>query len=187
MTERDELKSEATELGVDFKGNISNDKLKALVIAAREEAEGDTDELIDDAPESPAMKPAEPDEEVAKPETIAPLTGTPAQQARSKQRQKIKAAKKRSFALSVVTITNRDNRENDIMTSVYLSFENQHFGLSKHIPLDVPVQVEQALIDIAESTSMTLHRAEIVNGKPTGNKIAKSVKKFSVSYARNQD
>jgi hypothetical protein len=85
---------------------------------------------------------------------------------------------------SIVTITNKDNRENDVMTSVYLSFENQYFGLSKQVPLDLPVELENSLIKIAEGVRITLHKDEVRDGRRTGNKIPTSVKKFAISYAR---
>ena len=119
-----------------------------------------------DTPEEPVAK--------AKPASKRPLT----------LREKVKAAKDKAFKTSVVTITNKDNRENSIMTTVHLSFENQHFGLSKIVPLDIPVELEDSLIRLAENTMMTLHKEEIVNGARTGNKIAVSVKKFAVSYAQ---
>lgn len=96
-----------------------------------------------------------------------------------------KKAKKKAFATRVITITNKDNRENDVMTTAYLSFENQHFGLSKLVPLDIPVELEQGLIDVAETTMITLHKDEIVKGRRTGNKVAVRVKKFAVSYVDN--
>jgi len=84
----------------------------------------------------------------------------------------------------IVTITNKDNRDNDFTTTASLSFENQFFGLAKNVPLDVPVELEQALIDIAESTIITHHKDEIVDGKRTGNKVPVSVKKYVVSYGK---
>jgi hypothetical protein len=101
-------------------------------------------------------------------------------------RRKIAEARKKAFKTHIVTLTNKDSRENDVMTTVNLSFENQYFGLSKIIPLGVPVELEKALIDIAESTRITLHKDEVVSGKRTGNKVPVSVKKFAISYSRQQ-
>jgi len=166
--ERNELLEKANALGLDFPSNIKTERLKLMIT----ESEG------------PALregtKPGVDDEEVE----ISVKTET--EKKPNTLRQKIAAAKKRASALSVVTITNRDNRENDVVTTVPLSFENQYFGLSRNVPLDIPVELEQALIDIAEGTMMSLHKAEVVNGRRTGNKVTVSVKKFGISYAKNQ-
>lgn len=182
MSARDDLKAEALALGLTFKGNISNVKLKALV----ESAGGDSDPIAEKAPPSPAVKKGS-KTKVETDSEPAPITHQ--DKARAKQaifRKKVATARAQAFKTSIVTITNKDNRENDFMTTVYLSFENQYFGLSKSVPLDVPVELENALLAIAASTSMTLHKDEIVDGKRTGNKIATTVKKFAISYARKQ-
>lgn len=108
----------------------------------------------------------------------------PAPRGRKRMREIIAESKKRALRKHVVTITNKDNRENDVMTTVPLSFENAYFGISRKVPLDIPVEIEEALLDIAESTMMTLHKDEIKNGQRTGNKIPVSVKKFAISYAK---
>ena len=92
--------------------------------------------------------------------------------------------KKRAFKTTVITLTNKDNRENDVVTTAYLSFENQYFGLSKIVPLDIPVELEAALIAIAERSMITLHKDEIIDGKRTGNKTPVRVKKYAISYGK---
>ena len=86
----------------------------------------------------------------------------------------------------MVTITNKDPRDNNFTTTASLSFENQYFSIAKNVPLDVKVELEQALIDIAESVIITLHKDEIVGGKRTGNKVPVRTKKYVVSYAEKQ-
>lgn len=169
--ERAELLAKADELGLTYPKNISTLKLEENIIAALDaEVNPPVDE---DSFKSTDIKLEKEDPEV--PSRLSTLDTL---------RNAILAAKKRAFATQVVTLTNRDNRENDFMTTAYLGFENQHFNLSKLVPLDVPVELEQALIDVAESTMITLHKDQIVDGKRTGNKIATPVKKFSVSYAK---
>ena len=166
MTTREALIATATDLGLDFKGNISNEKLKALVA----EAEGPKA-----APEPEAEPEAEPTALVNKvSKEKRPLT----------LREKIQQSKARASKLVVVTITNKDNRENDVMTTVHLSVENQHFAIGRNVPLDIPVEIEQCLVDLAECTMMTLHKDEIVNGRRTGNKVPVTVKKFAISYGK---
>ncbi|MEE8599385.1 MAG: hypothetical protein V3S69_07780 [Dehalococcoidales bacterium] len=106
-------------------------------------------------------------------------------QAKYARRRKIVAkARARAFKTHIVTLTNKDNRENDVMTTAHLGFENQYFGLSKNVPLDIPVELEQALIQIAAACTMTMHKDEIVDGKRTGNKVSVRVKKYAISYSR---
>lgn len=173
MSDRTELLLKAEELGLNFPKNIPTLKLEELIIESLESevnpSEVDEESLVDDFVE-------EPSEEVEKVSNKLPELEL--------RRNIIRNARERAYATQIVTITNRDNRENDFMTTAYLSFENQHFGLSKLVPLDIPVELEQGLIDVAESTMITLHKDEIVAGKRTGNKVPVQVKKFAVSYGR---
>lgn len=163
--ERQELLEAANDLGLEFKGNISNEKLRGMVA----EAQG------------PAIKEEEP-ELVETPPAPDPRNDSPVM----RKRRKINAAKKAATKKRIVTITNKDNRENEFMTTVHLSVENQYFSISRIIPLDIPVEIEQCLITNAETTMMTLHKDEVVKGRRTGNKITVRTKKFAVSYAQNQ-
>jgi hypothetical protein len=202
MSDRDELIKQAEELGLDFPKNIPGEKLSKMVDEALEQGpyenqKFDVDELTEEE-----MK-FENDEKIAKEqaakeeaaaiaelqESMKKTENSNSDRMPSKRmlmRRKIAESRKKAFKTHIVTLTNKDSRENDIMTTVHLSFENQHFGLSKIVPLDVPVEIEKALIDIAESTRITLHKDEIVSGKRTGNKIPVSVKKFAISYSRQQ-
>ena len=174
MSARKELLEKASGLGLTFPKNISTEKLENLVVTAMEENV-----------KPPAVKEEPPTEP---PVAVKKETKSNSILSELDARQTfIAKSKQKAFATSVVTLTNKDNRENDVMTTAYLSFENQHFGLSKIVPLDVPAELEQALIRVAESTMITLHKDEIVDGKRTGNKKAVSVKKFAVSYEKNQD
>jgi len=163
MSDRTELLAKASELGLTYPKNIATLKLEELIISTLE-----------------AEVTPKPVKEVI-PEPVEELP-TERMSKLELRRKVINDAKAKAFATQIVTITNRDNRENDFMTTAYLSFENQFFGISKLVPLDMPVELEQALIDIAESTTIVLHKDEIVDGKRTGNKIATQVKKFAVSY-----
>ena len=174
--DREAMIAEAIDLGLDFKGNISNKNLAAMLA----DFKGEPPPVDEPAPPSP------PERELSAAEIVAAEAQAKAQEKFRLKREKIAAAKARAMKKHVVTITNKDNRENDVMTTVYLGFENQHFGVSKLVPLDTPVELEQALINIAANTTMTLHKDEIVDGKRTGNKVPTRVKKFAISYHRNQ-
>jgi hypothetical protein len=181
--ERQALIDKANDLALDFKGNISNADLQAMI----DEAAG------------PAVKEEEPAEaEMAASQTAAlkssadvtnqeeilnSLKERAKTDKRLAKRLKIKAARDKAFATRIVTITNKDKRENEVMTTAFLSVENEHFGVSKVVPLDIAVELEVCLIKVAESTMMTLHKDEIKNGQRTGNKVAVPTKKYIVSYS----
>lgn len=160
--DRKELIDQANELGLEFAKNISTVKLQELVQESQgpEEKQEEQTNNIDVSAEKPVLTSLQ------------------------KRRKFIAERKAKALKTSVVTITNKDNRDNDYTTTAHLSFENQYFGVAKNVPLDEPVELEQALIDIAESTMITHHKDEIVNGKRTGNKVATAVKKYVVSYAK---
>ena len=183
-TEREDLLNEANNLGLQFQPNIPSKKLVALIA----EAKGEPPAVEEDAPPSPAAKAPTKEEEAEEASNKSKDVGKPGRQLTEYElkRQRISVAKAKAFKTKIVTITNKDNRENDIMTTVYLSFENQYFSLSKIVPLDIPVQLETALIKIAENTTMTLHKDEIKAGRRTGNKLPLTVKKFAISYSQNQ-
>ena len=179
--------NEANELGIEFHKTIGTKKLEALIA----DFKGEPPPVEEKAPPSPAAKPDADDvldEMEAQDEAAIEMSRTRRGQARDRfvaKRQRIAAAKARAFKQRIVTITNKDPRENEITTTAYVSFENQYFGLSKIVPLDIPVELEQALINILAATTMTLHRDEIVNGQRTGNKVPITVKKYAISYAHS--
>jgi len=181
--ERKTLIEEANSLGLEFQPNIPTAKLKNLIA----EAKGEPPEVEETAPASPKAK-VDASEETEKEDAPTPegslVAEKPAMTKYELKRKKIADAKARAQKTRVVTITNKDNRENDFMTTVYLSFENQYFGISKIVPLDVPVELENSLIQIAAATMMTLHKDEIIDGKRTGNKVPVRVKKFAISYGK---
>lgn len=183
MSKRDELVAEATDLGLEFKGNISNAKLEEMIVEAT------TLKPVDETPPpSPAVKPEE--QEAAEDEVVfesaKERAAAIASRKHAAKRKKISEAKKRAFEKHIVTITNKDPRENDVMTTAYLAFENQYFGLARLVPLDMPVELEAALIKIAAGCTMTLHKDEIVNGRRTGNKVPTRVKKYAISYSHQK-
>lgn len=180
MTERQKMMQDANDLGLSFPGNISNIKLAALL--ADEQGLPTPHES---APAGPAMK-AESEEESIKDVNInAKESHRQALKSTALQRRKyVKAQKAAAMKTQIVTLTNKDPRENTVMTTAYLSFENQYFGVARLVPLDIPVELETALIKIAASCTMTLHQDEVVDGRRTGNKQATRVKKYAISYSR---
>jgi len=153
MKERKELIEEANQLGLEFKGNISTQKLHEMVEAHYDnEAAGD--------------KPTE------KEETVETTT-----------RNDIFAeVKKKALATKVVTITSNDTRTNSDETMVYLAVENMHFAVGGWYPLNEPIEIQNCLIDIAKNTKITLHKDEVIDGRRTGNKVPVRTNAYNVNF-----
>ena len=95
----------------------------------------------------------------------------------------IAKVKKEAFAKRKVIITYNDKRDNNETNSAYLTCENMYFSLSKLVPLDTPVELEQCLINTAKEAKISVHRPDIVKGVQNSAKI-RSVfaPKYTVSY-----
>lgn len=165
----DELKAEATGLGITFSPNIGEKTLIGKIDAYYEsQSAGDLVEMKDET------------EDETETETV--VVDKLPKSAKVKLREKVLAAKAKAMKKRVVTITSNDKRTNDVATTEYLGFENQYFGMSRIVPLDIPMELEACLIDVAKTTYITLHKDEIIDGKRTGNKVAVPVKKLNVSF-----
>lgn len=178
VNERQTLIAKAQELGVDFPKTAKNTAIAALI------AEAESEIVRPEADESaPIIEEAVVEEAPTVKKVTTKKSGpTQSQEAIPGSRGFIAAAKKRAMATSIVTINNKDPRENNVATSVFLSMENQHFSIAKQVPLDTPVELEQCLINTAKGVTMTLHKDEIVNGQRTGNRTPVTVKKYTISY-----
>lgn len=184
MSNREDMIAEATDLGLEFPGNISNIKLAEMLA----EEKGEPAPLNESAPAGPATKPEPEDTEAEDVMTAVDnsraAVRTAVQLEHQRRRKYIARMKEAAMKTHIVTLTNKDSRENDATDTAYLSFENQFFGLSKVVPLDEPVELETALIQIAASCTMPAHRDEIgKDGRPTGNKRTVRVKKYAISYS----
>lgn len=94
----------------------------------------------------------------------------------------IAKVKSEAFKTRVVTITSNDKRDNDVTTAVILTCENQYFNLSKIVPLNIPVELEQCLIDTAKDVKIPIHTDEVINGKRTGNSTTLLINKYNISF-----
>lgn len=173
MATLEELKTEADNLGITYAPKIGAEKLQAKIDAHYESQAAD-DLVQETAEETPV-------EDTNKLDAI-PVNSSPAQK-RAKNMREI-AAEMRTAAMKtrVVRLSNNDKRDSHVTTTAYLSMENQYFGLSKIVPLDIPIELEQCLIDVAKNVEIILHVDEIIDGKRTGNKRPQYVKKYVVSY-----
>ena len=151
----EEARTEADQLGLKYSPNIGLAKLEEKIEGHyATQAAGDIVTEVEEETEAV---------EVAKP-AAGKLTQ---EQAHAKM---LLTAKAKAFETRIVTITSNDKRDNHVTTTAYLSMDNQYFGKSKYVPLDVPVELEKCLIDVAKDIKIMLHVDEIVDGKRTGNK-----------------
>lgn len=165
----EELQAEATALGIKFMPTIGAEKLaKKIEDFYTSQAAGDSVQVREEPVEDEVSDNDTPQKRQAKQDAAI--------------RKMVLEAKTAAMATRIVTISNNDKRENDVMTTAYLSMENQHFAVSKYVPLDVPIELEECLIEVARTTYITLHKDEIIDGRRTGNKIPVSTRKFNISY-----
>jgi hypothetical protein len=171
----EELQADATGLGIKFHPNTGEAKLKEKIEAFYEsQSAGDLVEMIEDESEG-----GEEDEEKIDTPVVTKRKKLTKEQ---KFRKIVSDAKVKAMKKRVVTVSSNDKRDNDVTTVAYLGFENQYFGISKLVPLDIPIELEACLIEIAKTTMITLHKDEIIEGKRTGNKTPVAVRKLSVSF-----
>ncbi len=163
---RKTLIAEANKLGLEFHSNIKSAKLQGMVDAKQGGSVGVSANDI-----TPEVEKVVPDERKMTPHEI--------------KRRKIIASKRRAMETKIVTITNRDTRDAEHATTAHLAFENNHFSCAKNVPLDMAVELEVALIKIAIAAEIPVHKAEMKDGKATGNKVTVMVPKYTVSFEEN--
>lgn len=180
-----QLKDEAAALGLTFRGNESKPNLTKMIEEFYEnEADQDKVQVRDDLNEDQNE-----DDSAEHVEDTAPKLPNRVMKrvdqlngAKNKElalKAMVAEARRNAFKKRVVTISSNDTRDNQHVTAVPLFFENQYFALDRIVPLNVPVELEQCLIDIAKTTTIAIHKRELANGT-----IGKTVyaKKFNISY-----
>lgn len=174
----EELQAEATGLGIKFHPNTGATKLAEKIEEFyTNQSAGDLVEMVEETDEETETETSQATGEAYDvPGTKVVLSK------QDKLRKLVKEAKDKAMTKRVVRLTSNDKRDNDVTTVAYLGFENQYFGISRLVPLDIPLELETCLIDIAQTTYITLHRDEIIDGKRTGNKTPIPSKKLNVSF-----
>lgn len=174
----EELKAEATGLGITFNQNIGTAKLsKKIEDHYNSLAAEDSVKSVDDVVKL--------EDENAPTNEVKTAVGK--QESKEVRfRKAVQAAKKEAMAKRIVIVSSNDKRESEYATTAYLSMENQYFGISKLVPLDIPIELEKCLIDVAKTTEITLHKDEIIGGRRTGNKVPVRTRKYNISYEDNK-
>ena len=161
----EELKEEAKNLELEFKGNISRSNLEKMI-------EDKYNESLEES--KVTVKSLDPIQVI--------VNNTPKKDKKSRLRELVAEAKAKAFKLRKVSLTLNDKRDQEVTTAVYLGFENQYFSRDRIVPLDIPLELEECLVEVARMTKITLHRDEIINGRRTGNKIHTPTNKFNIQY-----
>jgi len=134
MSKLEELKKEATDLGISFSANIGEAKLATK---------------IEDYYESKETGP------VAK---LEPVETTPAKKGARTMRERSNEAEKLAKKTRIVTIVDNDQRENHLTTTVSVNCSNDYFDLGTiRLPLNTPVEVAQGFIDVLKEIKIPLH------------------------------
>lgn len=151
----EELKQEADDLGIQYNANIGAPKLAAKIEEHYAAQEGS-------AP-------------VVKLETVAE---------RGSRKKTIgeRAAEARLAAMKtrIVTITDNDQRENNLTTIVSVNCSNDYFDLgTRRIPLNIPVEVEQGYINVLKEIQIPMHVRDNTTG--LGRTVLRN--RYSIAYS----
>ena len=169
VSELDELKIEAKELGLEFSANIGKVKLQAKI-----------DEFYAASAEESAPIIEEEVEVEEKDEIEIPAKMGKAESAMMKFKRDSKKRQKDSLKTRVVIVSSMDIRENLETNTAVVDAGT----VGRTIPLNEPVELPLCLIELLKGIQITKPVKEIKNGQPTGNSINKLINKYVVA---NQD
>ena len=168
MSKIEELKQEATELGLSFPQNIGADKLQAKIDEYYESQETSGNGILEAVKKQEAMEQSEEKSAVKNNKGISNHMG-----------EYIKNAEDAARATRIITITDNDQRENNQTTVAVVNCSNEYFDLgTSYIPLNVPVEVKQGHINVLSETEIPLH----VKDPKTGLSTLAMRKRYSISY-----
>lgn len=153
----DELKAEADSLGIVYNKNIGADKLAAKIdeFYTASETKSTVTVTLKEDPVVPVVK---------KGRTVRELAIE---------------AKAKAMATRIVTITDNDQRENNLTSVVSVTCANEYFDLgTKRIPLNIPVELEQGFIDVLSEVIIPMH---VIDHK-TGQSIRSMRRRYSIAF-----
>ena len=139
MAKIDELKIEADELGIKYSPNIGEAKLSEKIEAHYQSLETGT----------PDVKEEEEEDETQADKSKKAVAATMAELAVE--------AEKEAKKTHIIVITDNDQRENNLTSTVPVTCGNSYFELgTQHIPLNVPVEVQQGFINVLKEIQIPL-------------------------------
>lgn len=167
MSDRlDELKEEATALGITFSGNIGEAKLAEKIEAFYASQETSGKEL------EKAIKEKEKNDKATENKPVVKSTGETVAQKRI--RREAEARKTR-----IIIITDNDQRVNNHTTTCTVGCANEFFSLGvRVIPLNEKVEVAQGHINVLKEVMIPLHTKDA----KTGLSVTKMRNRYSISY-----
>lgn len=143
METLEDLRKEATELGIEFASNIGAAKLRAKI-----------DEFYE-SQESPIVV-SEVEDEV---EEITPVV------AGKSMREVALEMRNRASKVKVVVVIDNDQRVNNQTTVATVNCGNSYFDLgTMHIPLNVPIEIKQGFIDVLMEIKIPQHVKDTRSG-----------------------
>lgn len=151
MSKLEDLKQEATELGVQFSPNIGEAKLQEKINAYYESQETSSKEI------AKAVEAEQGDKED---------DGLSKEERREQNMRKLAIEREAEARKTVVvTLIDNDQRVNNQTTSVTVNCSNARFDLGTRIlPLNVPVEVEQGFINVLKETIIPQHSKDPKTG-----------------------
>jgi membrane-associated HD superfamily phosphohydrolase len=163
----EELKQEATELGLTFSGNIGAAKLQARIDEYYKSQETSGNEI------AKAVEANEKAETNEKSEEKSVKTGN------KSFKEKMVDRKKAANKTRVITIIDNDQRVNNQTTTVVVNATSMYFDLgTKILPLNTPVEVRQGHIDVLKEIKIPQH----VKNSKTNLSTVRLVPRYTISY-----
>lgn len=164
MSTLQELKQEATDLGIEYSANIGATKLA---------------EKIEDYYKSQETSGEEIQAAVAAKEAKEQSEEKPAVKGKEDKYARAKRAEERARQTRIVTITDNDTRENNQTTVAIANCSNLYFDLGTvYIPLNIPVEIKQGHLDTLANLEIPLH----VKDAKSGLFKTEVRKRYSISY-----
>ncbi len=185
MNKLDELKQEATDLGVTFSPNIGESKLQGKIDEHYEglETSGKEIDKAIEAKEKEAVAPvisSKDEEELAGRAIVASMEKKVVAKKLNTQ-QRSKAAEKKARATRVVEIIDNDPRVNAHATTCSPTCGNEYFDLGTIIlPLNTPVEVMQGHINSLKEVEFPHHQMD----QKTGLSDVGLRKRYTVSFVQ---
>ncbi len=163
MSQLDDLKQEATELGITFNKNIGEAKLQEKVeafYASQETSGAEIEALV-----------AKQEEAETKAKAEAPKQDS----AMAKRIEREKAARK----TRIITIIDNDQRVNNHTTTCTATCANEFFDLgTKILPLNEKIEVSQGHINVLKTVFIPLHMRD----NKTGLSSVRMRPRYTISY-----
>ncbi len=161
----EELKNKALLYGLQFKGNISKDKLITMV------------ETAEQVNNNPVGIGAIPEDDVE--------YGDEVFGSKEPTRKEAAEIKRQALIMIKCQITNLNSEESDEQL-IYAGVVTNHVVAARYIPADTPWMVEQCLIDklMTEKHQTFVNEIDPRTRRPNGNKVAKLSKHYNVQFLR---